>query len=52
MNLGLFKIVGYLDFILFKIGGQLDLGLFKIKGVMCSLKLNKPDLMNDTNTLK
>ena len=32
MDLGLFKIGGYLDLGRFKIGGYLDLGLFKIKG--------------------
>ena len=31
MDLGLFKIRGYLDLGLFKIGGYVDLGLFKIK---------------------
>ena len=36
MDLGLFKIVGYLDLGLFKIGGYLDLGLFKIKGATYS----------------
>ena len=35
MDLGLFKIGGYLDLGLFKIGGYLDLGLFKIKGAIC-----------------
>ena len=37
MDLGLFKIGGYLDLGLFKIGGYLNLGLFKIKGAKCLL---------------
>ena len=37
MDLGLFKIGGYLDLGLFKIGGLVDLSLFKIKGAMCRL---------------
>ena len=37
MDLGLFKIGGYLDLGLFKIRGYVDLGLFKIKGAMCTL---------------
>ena len=43
MDLGLIKIVGFLDFGLFKIGGYVDLDLFKIKdtmrsGFFCRLK--------------
>ena len=33
MDLGLFKIEGYLDLGLFKVGGFVDLALFKIKDV-------------------